>query len=601
MPNCKIKLLTLVPGIEISPSNEVPAETSHLRKRQAFFTEHFGDFDTPSSDVPGQLTGAHGVALSDRELKANQSMTNVRRILEVPAQTPPLRAQSQSSKVLPNSFDDHREPREKPSGIVLQKDYSSLTEPSTSERHSPELPSQDAPLDPLRNSSRFSFEASSAAESIRGEELTLSDSLALKSHHRTSYSEGSDSDIGSFTSDDVHSITSEDLIDEENDGFRSSYPDLSPNIVPPPGFENVSVDTRYNARRLQDLELQEENEKAPHPVALSTGSDKSSEMGTNGSNTEEESGNEFEDNTNCPPFINPPGAGIHGSNTLPWTSKEIELLGDLDRLDSSPVLLFQNIFQTGIQGVNEYDENSISPALGFQAPPCGYSEGTGFIDDEANENDEDDMIAEANRDALASDNDGWYGQEFDFYPTSSTNSTYLAGGFFGIDLPKPGFIRNPSLTPISERSESSLRNSLSIINPISLSSGGISAGPLSAALFTELANNDQITCDDTTLTQLQLLNGTRSHEDSLKHLKHTSTSFSSIPPVPSGQETSSYPSAPNSVVGRPHVSSATPDDPNNYHGGDISTSYIHDVDLGWVMEKRKGGELIQRELVRGAV
>lgn len=101
---------------------------------------------------------------------------------------------------------------------------------------------------------------------------------------------------------------------------------------------------------------------------------------------------------------------------------------------------------------------------------------------------DDDVIAEANAEALANDADGWYGREFGFYsapmpapshghgqhgitssspkPLSAENLFHYAnGGYFG---PAGGVMRSPSgrmvsrepnLTPITERSEYSNRNS----------------------------------------------------------------------------------------------------------------------------------------------
>lgn len=84
--------------------------------------------------------------------------------------------------------------------------------------------------------------------------------------------------------------------------------------------------------------------------------------------------------------------------------------------------------------------------------------------------DDDAIIAEANADALANDCDGWYGQEFGFYSAPAGQQQgpefeYANGGFFG---PKGGLDRStsgrmisrePNLTPITERSEYSNRNS----------------------------------------------------------------------------------------------------------------------------------------------
>ncbi|KAF5027190.1 hypothetical protein F66182_678 [Fusarium sp. NRRL 66182] len=88
--------------------------------------------------------------------------------------------------------------------------------------------------------------------------------------------------------------------------------------------------------------------------------------------------------------------------------------------------------------------------------------------------DDDAIIAEANASALANDCDGWYGQEFGFYsaPTNqqhgpgSVEYEYANGGFFGpkggLDRTTSGRMvsREPNLTPITERSEYSNRNSM---------------------------------------------------------------------------------------------------------------------------------------------
>ncbi len=98
---------------------------------------------------------------------------------------------------------------------------------------------------------------------------------------------------------------------------------------------------------------------------------------------------------------------------------------------------------------------------------------------------DDDFIAEANASALANDADGFYGQEFGFYsapapaphhqpPSSSSTTTpateniyqYSAGGYFipaaAVNRSTSGRIvcREPNLTPITERSEYSNRNSV---------------------------------------------------------------------------------------------------------------------------------------------
>lgn len=91
--------------------------------------------------------------------------------------------------------------------------------------------------------------------------------------------------------------------------------------------------------------------------------------------------------------------------------------------------------------------------------------------------DDDPIIAEANAEALENDDEGFYGQEFGFYARShlDCDAEPVHGGFFGPpDVagvhPHSGRanFREPSLTPITERSEYSTRNSI-----ISLSAYGV--------------------------------------------------------------------------------------------------------------------------------
>ena len=120
--------------------------------------------------------------------------------------------------------------------------------------------------------------------------------------------------------------------------------------------------------------------------------------------------------------------------------------------------------------------------------------------------DDDAIIAEANASALANDSDGWYGQEFGFYsapiPQSSHGQSSLSeknlyqyshGGYFGpsgVTRSTSGRVvsREPNLTPITERSEYSNRNSLMSIGwpPGPSSSGAIqSPGLAQLAMMAE--------------------------------------------------------------------------------------------------------------------
>ena len=82
---------------------------------------------------------------------------------------------------------------------------------------------------------------------------------------------------------------------------------------------------------------------------------------------------------------------------------------------------------------------------------------------------DDAIIAAANAEALANDQDGFYGQEFGFYSAPAASSAqYANGGYFGPRGAVDGVCRSqsgrvisrePNLTPITERSEYSNRNS----------------------------------------------------------------------------------------------------------------------------------------------
>ncbi|EED24218.1 conserved hypothetical protein [Talaromyces stipitatus ATCC 10500] len=85
--------------------------------------------------------------------------------------------------------------------------------------------------------------------------------------------------------------------------------------------------------------------------------------------------------------------------------------------------------------------------------------------------DDDLIIAEANAEALENDDEGFYGQEFGFYARSNNencNDEPIYGGYFGVSgagaLNRShsggANFREPSLTPITERSEWSTRNSI---------------------------------------------------------------------------------------------------------------------------------------------
>ncbi|GAB7340279.1 hypothetical protein MBLNU457_6738t1 [Dothideomycetes sp. NU457] len=98
----------------------------------------------------------------------------------------------------------------------------------------------------------------------------------------------------------------------------------------------------------------------------------------------------------------------------------------------------------------------------------GYAfapEDSRFYDDDDFDAD-DDIIAEANAGALANDDAGFYGQEFGFFAKArpgSSEEDNVNGGYFGergFDIiQRKWSTKEPNLTPITERSEFSTRNS----------------------------------------------------------------------------------------------------------------------------------------------
>ncbi|KAH8600905.1 hypothetical protein B0O99DRAFT_502572 [Bisporella sp. PMI_857] len=116
------------------------------------------------------------------------------------------------------------------------------------------------------------------------------------------------------------------------------------------------------------------------------------------------------------------------------------------------------------------------------SPTYDYDEHDDFDYDDAIE--DDDIIAAANAEALAYDAEGFYGQEFGFYSVPAAGEAeYVNGGYFGprgadgVIRTQSGRVasREPNLTPITERSEYSNRNSFmfGMHRPESLASPGL--------------------------------------------------------------------------------------------------------------------------------
>lgn len=106
---------------------------------------------------------------------------------------------------------------------------------------------------------------------------------------------------------------------------------------------------------------------------------------------------------------------------------------------------------------------------------------------------DDPIIAEANAEALANDSDGFYGQEFGFYSAPAAGEAQF-GGYFGPrgangTVPSQNgrvISREPNLTPITERSEYSNRNSIMSL-PLSNVSHVVGSGTLNNPGLVQLA------------------------------------------------------------------------------------------------------------------
>ncbi|KAF1967077.1 hypothetical protein BU23DRAFT_559631 [Bimuria novae-zelandiae CBS 107.79] len=120
---------------------------------------------------------------------------------------------------------------------------------------------------------------------------------------------------------------------------------------------------------------------------------------------------------------------------------------------------------------------------------CDYSEYDSVMDDDM-------MIAEANSEALANDDDGFYGQEFGFYAGPQGEAVNSYGGYFGSSglgrtTSGRNAMREPNLTPITERSEYSTRNSFISVRHLgdanSLTSPGFTGQSLTSPALAQLA------------------------------------------------------------------------------------------------------------------
>lgn len=130
--------------------------------------------------------------------------------------------------------------------------------------------------------------------------------------------------------------------------------------------------------------------------------------------------------------------------------------------------------QQSLQSHNSYDANGVnddaedgpipvgeSPSLEINGLPLSRNVPTNDYYDFDDAVSDDPIIAAANAEALENDDDGFYGQEFGFFARANGTGEYANGGYFGEGIMRTHSGRNaePALTPITERSEWSTRNS----------------------------------------------------------------------------------------------------------------------------------------------
>lgn len=206
--------------------------------------------------------------------------------------------------------------------------------------------------------------------------------------------------------------------------------------------------------------------------------------------------------TAFPPFVNPIGGGMDYQKQLenfysphiPRTNMHGLPLA-LSTLNQSLCRIQQ---QQLLQQQDSDELDSPAPGFGNEVDPGyipGPEEAINFDDDPDMD---DPMVAAANAEALEYDTEGEYGQEFGFYSANNAENVgteqLFAGGYFGepgASPLRPFLVRRPSLTPISERSECSYRNSMVFgfdTNPPG-SRGGGGAGIHPLALSQNLAGS----------------------------------------------------------------------------------------------------------------
>ncbi|KAL2149787.1 hypothetical protein VTH82DRAFT_8439 [Thermothelomyces myriococcoides] len=222
----------------------------------------------------------------------------------------------------------------------------------------------------------------------------------------------------------------------------------------------------------------------------------------------DDDGNERPPPPQRPPQLAPgiPGQDLAYQAALAEAAQKAAASGKFER-SSSPETL------AGLTDGQPEDDGPAPDEVGGVGGYIDDDDGFGNDFDDFNFDDEA-IIAEANASALANDSEGFYGQEFGFYSapipqplhhqsSGSKNGVvtteglfqYANGGYFGpanasLHRSTSGrAVREPNLTPITERSEYSNRNSvMSFTLPPAIGSGGSDRNSVSSPGLAQLAS-----------------------------------------------------------------------------------------------------------------
>ncbi|KAM4059276.1 hypothetical protein HRG_007865 [Hirsutella rhossiliensis] len=253
--------------------------------------------------------------------------------------------------------------------------------------------------------------------------------------------------------------------------------------------------------------------------------------------------------------------------------------------------------------------------------------------------DDDAIIAEANASALANDSDEWYGQEFGFYsnpltqyltPHSAGSSSkgsdyeYANGGFFGpkgmsgLDRSSSGRMisREPNLTPITERSEYSNRNSLMSLGfpPLSSSTPIIQSPGLAQLAMMADRGDEHMTLSALLRLRSRAWGGSQASLASSKEGSPlsergdvTGSPWNLNIPGPLARSSSGHGRKNSFLSTTSRDSEGLRRGHHRHNSSADSVSYLKEEDRGetrWIMERRRTGEsgeveILEREVVEG--